>query len=735
MGIIDGKVKNSTITKTIFNAFLTWFWGWLIFVVIEIALRLIKGSPWGWDIPPWPPMILFTLFLYTVAGIAVGGTLGGLIGLLLKMSKKWQQRIEALPLTMSCCITIITVLYTSLFIHERLLPLYTYLSPFFINPLLIILSLILLITLYMIFSRIGDNTRLIASYLALSLTLYSVMIGGLYINEHLLSGRFFNLDGVRITINSGLLLGSVILYVITSRTFIFIGSRAYTTLKSIPFNTIVVISILLLALGGALLYSKTHSSLKQPMGKPISPAEDKPNIILITMDTTRADHLSCYGYHKNTTPHLDKLARESVVFKNAYAPSPWTLPSHASIFTGMYPARHGAHNDWEIMKSNWPRRLGARYKTLAEIFADHGYKTAGVVGSHVCHSYFGLGQGFVYYDDALINVLPELEYFTLFKILSRWVSLEDIATRQGLNGCRIASQINKLVFYWLEKHYQSPFFLFINYFDPHIPYLPPHKYSLLFREAENAEISEFERHKRDVVACYDGEIAYLDYHMGNLFKKLKELNIYDDTMLIITSDHGEFFGEHDLWIHGHELYQEMLKIPLIIKYPSSYPKKGEYLKRVSLVDIMPTILNFLKVALHNDYQGVDLFEGRSRVMAEIYRHKYSEFLDMFIDRYIKDTRFRKGDTFARELKALFLNNYKYIKEYTRESKGQAELYDIDSDPGELYNLIDTMPEKAKEMEMKLMEWLPYDESRISAPQPEKLDKATEEGLRRLGYIQ
>ena len=729
------RIENSAITKLIFNASLIWFWGWFIFVVIEITLRLIKGSPWGWDVPPWPPMILFTLFLYSVVGIAVGGILGGLIGLLLKMFKRWQQRIEALPLIMSCCLTILVFLYTSLFIHERLLPLYPDLPIVLISLALISLSLILLIIIYMILARIVDNTRLIASYLALSLTLYIFMMGGLYINEHLLSGRFFNLDGVRIISNSGILLGSVILYVITSRTFIFIGSRAYDTLKSIPFNTIIVISILLLAIGGALLYSKSHSSFKKLTVKSNSSAMDKPTIILITMETTRADHLSCYGYHKKTTPHLDKLARECVVFRNAYAPSPWTLPSHASIFTGMYPAKHGAHNDWEHLKSNWPRSLSSYHKTLAEILVDHGYKTAGIVGSHVCHSSTGLAQGFEYYDDELISVLFEFEYFSLYKFIGRWIFLDEIVGRWGLSGYRRASQVNTHVFSWLENHYQSPFFLFIHYFDPHIPYLPPDKYYLLFREDENVEITKSERYKRDVVAHYNGEIAYLDYHLEELFERLKELKIYNNSMIIITSDHGEFFGEHDFWIHGHELYEEVLRIPLIIKYPASYLKTGEYLKRVSLVDIMPTILNFLKLPLANDYQGVDLFEGRSRVMAEIYRHKYSKFLDMFIDRYIKDKRFRKGDRFARELKALFLDNYKYIKEYTRESKDHVELYDIGNDPGELYNLIDSMPEKAKEMEMKLMQWLPYDESPVSAPQPAKLDKATEEGLRRLGYIQ
>ena len=715
------RIKNKAISTLIFDAALIWFWGWLIFLVMEIIIRLIKGPS------PWAPMVLFTLLLYGGVGIALGGVLGLVIGLLLKVVKRWQQRVKALPLIMSCCIAVIMLLYTYLFIHDRFLPFYSHLSR-------ITLTLILLSALYMTLTRIIDRTRLIASYLALSTTLYAFVVAGLYINENLLTGNFFNPDYVRIITNLGIVISCIIIYVLTYLAFIFIGKKYKRAWMSTTFKILIVILIVWGVIGVASHFIEKRTALRKHIVKPGIQTDDKPNIILITMDTTRADHLSCYGYYRNTTPNLDKLARESVVFKNAYAPSPWTLPTHASLFTGMYPAKHTAHWDYERMKSNWPASLSKHHKTLAEILVDRGYRTAGVIGFLLCHSIFGLAQGFEYYDDALINVIPDLEHFTLFRILSRWVSLEDIAARQGLNGSRVASQINKLVFSWLEKHYQSPFFLFIHYFDPHHPYLPPDKYSLLFRKDENYEIAETERRKRDLLALYDGEIAYLDYHMGKLFEKLKKLKIYHKTMIFITSDHGEFFGEHDFWYHGHELYQEVLRIPLIIKYPSSYPKKGVYLKRVSLVDIMPTILNFLKLPLPKELQGVNLFDDSSGLMAEVYRHEY-QFLNMFIQGYVKDERFLKGERFTRELKALFLDEYKYIREYSGESGGQEELYNIDSDPQELYNLIDTMPEKAKEMEMKLMEWLAYDESRISAPQPAKLDKATEEGLRALGYLQ
>ena len=209
----------------------------------------------------------------------------------------------------------------------------------------------------------------------------------------------------------------------------------------------------------------------------------------------------------------------------------------------------------------------------------------------------------------------------------------------------------------------------------------------------------------------------MDYHLGKIFEKLKELKIYDNTMIIITSDHGEFFGEHECWTHGYELYQEVLKVPLIIKYPSNYVKTGVYQERVSLVDIMPTILYVLGLPIPKEVQGAVLFGGESKVMAEVYRHAYRSIPEWEVK-------------FARDLKTLYLGNYKYIK----DMNGQSELYDVVNDPRELRNLINIMPEEAEKMELKITEWLPYVESH--SPKKEvKLDKATEETLRALGYLQ
>ena len=725
-------MTNRALTTFIMDSVYIWVGGWFMLVVLEIALIWIKGFPWG--VPPWTPILVVTLLFYCGVGLIGGCMAGGVIALTLTLVRKWRQRIAAIPLTMASCIATITLIYSGPRVYHQLLQHYPSFSQTPSIVVLILSGLLLLSIIYVLCTTIGTKTRLGVFYTILSFGLYAIMIAGFSILEVVLLGKSFNPDSRGILIAAGILFMGGVLYVLAYNLGPLIRNKAATIGTPIPRRVLMIVIIIVLIIAGILMYTilpfsqSTTSNLSTVI-------EDRPNIILVTMDTTRADHLSCYGYGKNTTPNLDTFAKENVIFNNAYAPSPWTLPSHASIFTGMYPARHGAHKDWDHLQTNWPRKLDEHHTTLAEILTDHGYQTAGIVASHVLHSSTGFAQGFTYYDEELISVLGELEHFSLYKLIGRWVYLDEIAGRWGVCGYRRAYQINARVFSWLEKHCQSPFLLFIHYFDPHLPYIPPYKYYRHFQEDENGEITQYEKYKRELVAQYDGELANLDDHLGKLFTRLKELNLYNNSMIILTSDHGEFFGEHDMWTHGYELYQEVLKVPLIIKYPASFPKQGEYSKRVSLVDIMPTLLNFLGLPLSRECQGRDLFKGRSRVMAEIYRGTYSGIYDLFIDRYVKDRRFRKEGRLARQLKALYLDNYKYIKEYPGTAKSRDELYNIEKDPAEVYNLIDTRPEKAKEMEVKLTGWLNIDAPPTAAPQPAKFDKATEEGLRNLGYLQ
>ena len=336
-----------TITRLVLISTLIWSGGFLIFVLIEGILRLQKGSS------PWPVMMLFTILLYCICGIGVGAVFGGVLGFLRKLFKSLRQNVDLVPFVMSCCIGLLVFLFAGIFVNKQYEALFSNLSVAWISLALCFFGLFSLITFYTIFARIVDQRRLFASYCALSIALYTFMIVGLYINEHVLSGSFSAIDLRGVVVNISMAMGSISLYLIMYYLFAFISKRV-GTIPRLRSLTPAMGVIFLLLLVGVALYSIMGSPSQEHVFNPSERTDDNPNIILITMDTTRADHLSCYGYHKKTTPNLDALAEESVIFTNAYATSPWTLPSHASIFTGMYPAKHGSHYDWKTMQSNWP---------------------------------------------------------------------------------------------------------------------------------------------------------------------------------------------------------------------------------------------------------------------------------------------------------------------------------------------------------------------------------------------
>ena len=320
-----------------------------------------------------------------------------------------------------------------------------------------------------------------------------------------------------------------------------------------------------------------------------------PNIVFIVLDTVRADHLSAYGYRRPTTPNLDRLARRGALFENAIAPTSWTLASHASMFTGLLPHQNGA--DWWLPLPPGPR-------TLAGILQSRGYETAGFVANfNYCQKGWGIGRGFgVYRDDseslrrnlagtllgtALIQ--PAYQTFCRFDYLER----ED------------ARENNQDVFRWLRRPPGKPFFLFINYFDTHVPYLtqPPYDHRFgtisnrlvhkLFDDLQGPDparnITPAER--ATLMAAYDNCLAFLDAQVGRLLDFLQKSPEGSNTIVIITSDHGEEFGEQDFYSHGYNLYREVLHVPLIIAGPG-VPKGVRISHLVRIRDLFSTVLDF-----------------------------------------------------------------------------------------------------------------------------------------------
>ena len=467
------------------------------------------------------------------------------------------------------------------------------------------------------------------------------------------------------------------------------------------------------------------------------PAE-KPCILLIVMDTVRVDHISCYGYQKQTTPYLDRFAQDALLYKNAYATASWTLPSIASILTGAYPGHHGAHR---VTTSNnyYPaNKLSDTYPTLPEILQESGYTTAGIVSCEWLTASFGLNRGFNYFNDRIPSYFFSLSTFGILQFSNHFFPLKDYLFFNGYYGQRIAHQINKAVLSWLGSYKENrPFFLFLHYFDPHHPYLPEDlgttsglipdiirdRYpfnTANYVDVEGRIINAVLQGKKPLLKDernfllnnYDRDIARLDQKLGELFAVLKENNLYDKTLIIITSDHGEAFGEHNLMLHGRALFNNNLHVPLLIKYPFNVKPKGSIDYPVSLAGIVPTVLDYLSIEIPDSIQGSPFSQKNKQLL----------IAQNFHDPHSKE--------FPHDLISLQHNHYKYIE----AGGGNDQFYNLKDDPGETRNLITTAgPEKNT-----LRDLLKFYTNQLRLVErkddPAAVDTKTLQNLKALGYI-
>lgn len=355
-----------------------------------------------------------------------------------------------------------------------------------------------------------------------------------------------------------------------------------------------------------------------------------PNIIIITLDTVRADHLSLYDYPLNTSPNLKKFAKNSIVFTNAVSPSSWTLPSHASIFTGKYPSHHNAIARHQELDEN--------ELTLAEILQRKGYITVGFIGGPYSKAKYGISQGFMDYRDRL-DFFGSRHTFASFSIRPIIDLLFPNFDRAILNsdGEQSSEELNKKIFKWLDKNKYPPFFMFINYFDAHDPYDLGKEFRKYFTNEtkEYAEVQRMIDIKRYsnvsmntveyMIKLYDTEIFYLDHHLAKLFNKLDELGIKNNTIIVITSDHGEEFYEHGGFMHGQTLYEELIHVPLLIYYPKEFEAQ-RIDERVSTTDIFSTVLDIINIKPPKNVDSISLLplindeDGpkRTYVLSELY---------------------------------------------------------------------------------------------------------------------
>ena len=458
-----------------------------------------------------------------------------------------------------------------------------------------------------------------------------------------------------------------------------------------------------------------------------------PNVVLVVLDSVRPDHLSCYGYGRRTTPHIDRLAEESALFEQAYSTSCWTIPAHASLFTGLYPSKHGA-NDLATDS------LDPRHSSLAEYLGKRGYRTACISCNGFISGHTGLDRGFQTSLD--VGALRGGQR----GLLSRTVRAAHRACRRRTRRDRGARRATRLASDWLkEQRAATPFFLFMNYMECHLPYRlrGPDRYR--FAGEANRElldsviqdpfgimagaISLSEREVAGLQALYDGALHYLDRQVGMLIACLKSAGLYEDTIFILTSDHGESFGEHGLMDHQYGLYEHLIRIPLIVKWPDGRGPIERSSAPAQLVDVLPTLAAIVEPGASRapdaGWDGFDLLASPSRdaVIAEYPVPNLRTIRRRFPDADIG--RFDVG------LRSIRVGRLKLIE----RSDGATELYDLEVDPGEAFNLTAERPDAVADLRCRLKEALgEVGDTRGATQDAEGEMSEIRQRLKALGYI-
>ncbi len=357
-------------------------------------------------------------------------------------------------------------------------------------------------------------------------------------------------------------------------------SSGFARVLRVGFASTVAILLGLLIYGAATLPSRVE---RRALAQLPEARERAPNILLLVLDTVRAANLGVYGYTRPTTPVLSEWADSGAVFDRAIATSPWTLPSHSSLFTGRY------HSE---VSADWGTPLDGTFPTLAEVLASEGYRTAGFTANRAYTTEVsGLERGFARYEDYPLS----LSRFLVGSALLRRVSIQFF--RKWTFGRKSATDVTDEFLSWLSDRDGRPFFVFLNFIDAHAPYTSRRPFTALFPDApadkgpndRTAGISEADL--SGAVAAYDRAIAYMDHEIGRLLDGLASEGVLDQTLVIVTSDHGEQFGEHGLQFHSNSLYMQLLHVPLIVVYPPLVPKGVRVPEPVSIRDVPATILD------------------------------------------------------------------------------------------------------------------------------------------------
>jgi arylsulfatase A-like enzyme/tetratricopeptide (TPR) repeat protein len=406
----------------------------------------------------------------------------------------------------------------------------------------------------------------------------------------------------------------------------------------------------------------------------------RPNILIVTVDTLRADRVGCYGYGMDLTPNVDGLAKEGIVFEHAVAQVPLTWPSHAALFTGTYPFHNG-------VQDFTGQPLSGRFRTLAESLQANGYTTGAIVSSFVLDRSWGLARGFDSYDDAFAGQ----QFFH-----------KDL----GLVERRAEESVNHAIS-WLGTHANQPFFLWLHLYDPHSPYDPPEPFRSRFAKQP-----------------YEGEIAYADRELGRLFAWLKQApdNLYDNTLIVFLSDHGESLGEHGEKEHGFFVYDSTVRVPLVVKPPRTAKLAAQRVAvAVETIQVGPTVLEMAGVEdpIQKQFQAASLLPFMSGKPHGPERPAYSE-------------SFYPANSFGwSPLRSVQTARYQYIE------APKQELYDLQNDPSERNNVIEENANVSARMRLELSQLLARSPVPTASPGARDTSGGSAdvlEKLRSLGYV-
>jgi arylsulfatase A-like enzyme len=472
--------------------------------------------------------------------------------------------------------------------------------------------------------------------------------------------------------------------------------------------------VFLLVLLLVVIVGTTRMFFQKRDGRPLKFAvssSDLPHVVLIIMDTVRQDRLSCYGYDRDTSPNLSRLSQTSRVYDNAYSTSGWTAPAHASLFTGLFPIVHGTTQE------NWT--MSRDLITLAEVLSAVGYKTLGISENPWVSKLFNFDQGFSEYHETWRIQNPNPKENAVYQLFAQFLG------RDRGNG---------------------PFFVFINFMEAHNPYRKSRQffgryqtyktisctdnswqnYFLGRRKFSPEEIQNLNDH-------YDEGILYIDYVIGAIVDLLAKKQVWNDTVFIVASDHGENIGDHGMMDHVFSLYENTIKIPLLVHYPRLFPPGTRDGRLVQIHDLFPTLLGIIGVADERiPLQGLDLLKSDpSQERAVVCEYYYPR---QVLSNYSPTERDSEAlARFKRRIKSLNFNGRKFIW----GDDGRNELYDLGKDPGEKLNLIDQAETTAIQAEMQNKMKVFISKLQTAGRRPERsrrMDEETREALRSLGYV-